>query len=170
MKNILASASIIALLVASPALAQTANPDATKTPPIAEKMEPSKPAMDAKTDPMNKAPVTASNVGEWRASKLIGANVYSAGNENIGDINELIIDGSGKITRVIVGVGGFLGMGERNVALDFGQLNFAYEKDAVKISSSFTKDSLRTMPVWDASKWDADNRTATPSTNMRPVR
>jgi hypothetical protein len=50
--------------------------------------------------------------GEWRASKLVGVNVYNEANEKIGDINEVILDKSGRTANVILGVGGFLGMGE----------------------------------------------------------
>jgi hypothetical protein len=47
--------------------------------------------------------------GQWRASKVIGVNVYNDNNEKIGDIQELIIDKSGKVDNVVLGVGGFLG-------------------------------------------------------------
>jgi PRC-barrel domain len=50
--------------------------------------------------------------GEWRASKLAGVDVYNGANEKIGDIQEVILDKSGKVARVILAVGGFLGMGE----------------------------------------------------------
>jgi ribosomal 30S subunit maturation factor RimM len=57
--------------------------------------------------------------GEWRASKLVGVNVYNEANEKIGDINEVILDKSGKAANVILGVGGFLGMGEHYVAVAY---------------------------------------------------
>ena len=50
--------------------------------------------------------------GEWRASKLAGVDVYNEANEKIGDINDVILDRSGKVANVILGVGGFLGLGE----------------------------------------------------------
>src|SRR5476651_2034842 len=51
--------------------------------------------------------------GEWRSSKLIGVDVYNDANEKIGAIDELIVDKSSKVENVILGVGGFLGMGDR---------------------------------------------------------
>ena len=63
--------------------------------------------------------------GEWRASKLIGVNVYNNSNDKIGDINDLILDSSGRVANVVIGVGGFLGMGEHNVAVAFDQLKFS---------------------------------------------
>lgn len=65
--------------------------------------------------------------GEWRASKLVGVAVYNNSNEKIGDINDIILDTGGRVANVVIGVGGFLGMGERNVAVGFDQLKFARE-------------------------------------------
>ena len=67
---------------------------------------------------------TASTKGQWQASKLIHMNVYNDQNEKIGDIKELMIDKSGKIDAVAVAVGGFLGMGEHDVAIKFEQLKW----------------------------------------------
>ena len=53
--------------------------------------------------------------GQWRATKLDGLNVYDPGNNKIGDISELIIGRDGRVAAVVVGVGGFLGIGEHNV-------------------------------------------------------
>src|SRR6202789_1637131 len=65
--------------------------------------------------------------GEWRASKLIGANVYNDANEKIGDINDVILDKSGKVENVVLGVGGFLGMGEHYVAVAYDKLKWVNE-------------------------------------------
>jgi len=77
-----------------------------------------------------KADTTAATVhkeGEWRASKLVGVNVYNEGNEKIGDINDVILDKSGRAENVIIGVGGFLGMGEHYVAIAFDKLKWVNE-------------------------------------------
>lgn len=68
-----------------------------------------------------------SHKGQWRSSKLIGLNIYNANNENLGEINELLVDQSGKIQAAVIGVGGFLGMGERNVAIPFDRLQWSNE-------------------------------------------
>jgi sporulation protein YlmC with PRC-barrel domain len=65
-------------------------------------------------------------------SRLIGQPVYStAGDdgENIGNIDDLVFDESGQITAVVIGVGGFLGIGEKAVAVDFGMLEFTLAAD-----------------------------------------
>lgn len=65
--------------------------------------------------------------GQWRASQMDGLDVYNQNNEKIGDISEMLVDQSGKIQAVVVGVGGFLGIGERNVAIPFEQVRFVNE-------------------------------------------
>ena len=73
------------------------------------------------------APATASNSsyqGDWRASKVVGLNVYNDNNESIGTINDLLTDKSGNIKAVVLGVGGLLGVGEHLVAVAFDKLKF----------------------------------------------
>src|SRR5947207_15687483 len=65
--------------------------------------------------------------GQWRSSKLIGVNVYNDNNEKIGDIQELIVDKSGKVDNVVLGVGGFLGMGGHYVAVPMEKLKWVIE-------------------------------------------
>ena len=77
---------------------------------------------------------TASAKNEWQASKLIHMNVYNAQNEKIGDIKELMLDKNGKVNTVAIGVGGFLGVGERDVAVEFNKLKWSNEP--VKSTSS----------------------------------
>ena len=65
--------------------------------------------------------------GQWQGSKFIGLDVYNSQNEKIGDISEVMLDQSGKITDVVIGVGGFLGMGTHDVAVKWEQLKFVNE-------------------------------------------
>ncbi len=66
--------------------------------------------------------VTQLQPGQWRASKLIGTRVVSANNETIGDVNDVVFDRNGTAVAVVVGVGGFLGIGEKNVAVPYDML------------------------------------------------
>lgn len=77
---------------------------------------------------------TASATGQWQGSKLIHLNVYNEQNDKVGDIKELMLDKSGKIDQVVVGVGGFLGAGEHDVAVKFSDLKFSDQP--VRTSSS----------------------------------
>ena len=64
------------------------------------------------------------------ASKLIGTRVVSSNNESIGDINDVIVDRNGQAIAAVVGVGGFLGIGEKDVAVPFNALEFASSQQA----------------------------------------
>ena len=63
--------------------------------------------------------LTKQESGDVLASNLIGKSVYNAQDEAIGDINDLVTDESGKVLAVLIGTGGFLGMGEKDVAIRF---------------------------------------------------
>jgi sporulation protein YlmC with PRC-barrel domain len=104
------------------------------------------------------ATATMHHEGEWRASKLVGVNVYNEANEKIGDINEVILDKSGKASNVILGVGGFLGMGEHLVAVPFEKLKFVNEP--VRSASTSTSTSTTTPANAPATNVDSNARTA----------
>jgi sporulation protein YlmC with PRC-barrel domain len=78
----------------------------------------------------NMAPSAASDSsfkGDWRASKVVGLSVYNDNNESIGSINDLLTDRNGNIKAVVIGVGGFLGMGSQLVAVPFDKIKFVNE-------------------------------------------
>ena len=84
----------------------------------------------ATTDRANMAPAAASDSsyqGNWRASKLVGLSVYNENNESLGSINDLLTDKSGNIKAVVIGVGGFLGVGEHLVAVPLDKIKFVNE-------------------------------------------
>jgi sporulation protein YlmC with PRC-barrel domain len=62
--------------------------------------------------------------GNWRASKVVGLAVYNDNNDSVGTINDLLMDKSGNIKAVVLGVGGFLGVGEHLVAVPFDKVKF----------------------------------------------
>jgi sporulation protein YlmC with PRC-barrel domain len=100
-------------------------------------------AQNATTDRSN-VNTAVHKEGQWRSSKLIGVNVYNDNNEKIGDINELIIDKSGKVDDVVLGVGGFLGMGEHDVAVKFGELKWVDAPVKSTTSSNTTRGDTTT--------------------------
>ena len=85
----------------------------------------------ATTDRANMAPAAASDSssyqGNWRSSKLVGLSVYNENNESVGSINDLLTDKSGNIKAVVIGVGGFLGVGEHLVAVPLDKVKFVSE-------------------------------------------
>jgi sporulation protein YlmC with PRC-barrel domain len=74
--------------------------------------------------------------GSWRASKVIGLNVYNDKNETVGSINELLMDKNGGIKAAVLSVGGFLGMGSHYVAVPYDQLKFSSEPIVYTTSSN----------------------------------
>ena len=88
---------------------------------------------DTKSETTKNAPTTtmsdtsSSFQGNWRASKLVGLSVYNDKNESVGSINDMLTDKNGKIVAVVIGVGGFLGVGEHLVAVPFDKVKFSSE-------------------------------------------
>jgi len=109
MKRFAAAALLSAAIIGGPAYAQNAQP--------ADRAAPAATANQAAGSKMMLK-------GNWRASKLMGLDVYNEANEKLGDVNELILDKDGKINAVVIGVGGFLGMGEHDIAVSMDKLKF----------------------------------------------
>ena len=135
----LALALLGTTLIAAPALAQTNQPaGSTTAPPAGSTAAPAQ---------MNSGNwMTQEQPGQWRASKLEGLDVYNQNNEKIGDISELLVDSSGKVQAVVVGVGGFLGIGERDVAIPFDQIRLVNEPRAVATTATTTDPNAPASP------------------------
>lgn len=78
-----------------------------------------------------------------RGSKLMGIDVYGADNQKIGDIDEVLVDRQGKIHGLVVGVGGFLGIGQKDVAIPFDQVQWMSNQE-VQASANATQRSTNT--------------------------
>jgi sporulation protein YlmC with PRC-barrel domain len=76
--------------------------------------------------------------GDWRASKVVGLSVYNDQNENVGSINDLLMDKNGNIKAAVLSVGGFLGMGARYVAVSYDKLKFSDQPVAYTGATSST--------------------------------
>lgn len=86
---------------------------------------------------------------DWRGSKLIGAIVYGPDNASIGSINDVLIGNDAKVRAVVIGVGGFLGVGEKNVAVPLEALNITRKPDSSaidKIAVGYSKEDLKAAP------------------------
>jgi sporulation protein YlmC with PRC-barrel domain len=80
----------------------------------------------------------------WRSSKLIGLNVYNDQNEKLGDISEILLDKSGKVDGVVIGVGGFLGMGQHDIKVEMSKLKFVHEPVRTSSTTTSTTGSAAT--------------------------
>jgi sporulation protein YlmC with PRC-barrel domain len=91
--------------------------------------------------------------GEILASKLIGTTVMTSDNQNIGEINDIIIDVENQeAAQAIIGVGGFLGIGEKNVAIELNRLKVTTDgaTNARTVVLETTADELNQMPEYKA--------------------
>lgn len=88
--------------------------------------------------------LTEHRAGLWRASKLEGVDVYNEQNDKIGDITEVLLDEAGQVEAVVIGVGGFLGLGQRNVAVPFKSLKWQM---TAPVSSRADSPAIGTRPA-----------------------
>jgi len=139
MKKIITAVSFAALM-AMPVMAQDSTTEQSNNArPAAAR------ANNATTAPKGEKMAS----GEISASELLDENVVNAANETVGDIDDVILDANGKVASVVVGVGGFLGMGEKTVALPFENLSFARDNDNdLVVSTNVTKENLQAAPAY----------------------
>ena len=181
LKTLMISAAISALMV-SGALAQA-------------DMSPKPAAPTAKTDaaPHDTAKfIAAQSTNQWVFSKFKGTDVLGPDNAHIGNVSDMLFDKNGKILGLIVGVGGFLGIGEKSIAIDMsafqpvpadtgssstgagGNTAMASRNDdptMVKLKVSWTKDQLKNAPDFQYYKPPARTTSGaggSPTTGMAP--
>ena len=81
------------------------------------------------------------------ASGLIGATVRGSANETIGEIDDVILDRDGRAQAVVIGVGGFLGIGEKNVAVNYAELEWVTAEDNTeRFVLATTREALEAAP------------------------
>ena len=91
--------------------------------------------------------VTVQPPGQWLVSQFIGQRVTNSAGEHVGDINDLLFNKSGQVSTVVIGVGGFLGIGEKNVAIPFGSLSITAGPDGRRVLGvPLSKDRLQAAP------------------------
>lgn len=140
-------------------------------------MDSSKPAMDASkpsgmaaANPQGGVRVTFYTVkpADVQASNLMGSTVYNVNNENIGEINDLVIEEGKTLRAVVIGVGGFLGIGERNVAVEPSSLLITRnnDNDDVRIVLNTTKEDLKNAPEV---KFDKESRDKAAANDSAPA-
>ena len=142
--------AIAAVLISSSAIAQTTPP--TTTPPATTTQPPAAtpPARTtAPTEEVTTAP-TEEVKGAWNARDFMGSRVYNMGGERIGDVNDILVDEAGRVTAIILGVGGFLGIGEKEVSMTADQVKRMVHSDgATYFTVNATKDQLTAAPTYE---------------------
>jgi sporulation protein YlmC with PRC-barrel domain len=153
MKNLLSATALALLLAAGSAFAaEDGNqPDGNQPNASSPNMaQPNAPSPNAAL-PAQQAPTVRSTetIPPNRAipiSEYYKQSVYDTRDSKIGDIRDLLLDESGKVNSVIIGVGGFLGIGEKNVAVPFSSLKVAEKNGSRYLVLQTTKEALETAP------------------------
>jgi hypothetical protein len=164
LKTLMMSAAVSALMV-SGALAQD-------KPPMAS------PPAKAEGAAIDSAKfIQAQSTDQWVFSKFKGTDVLGPDNAHIGNVNDMLFDKNGKILGLIVGVGGFLGIGEKSVAIDMSAFQVAppdttvggaaggasSDPTSVKLKVTWTKDQLKNAPDFQYYKPPAPARSERPT-------
>jgi len=87
--------------------------------------------------------------GSINASQLMGMKVENPNGDNVGEIGEVVLDDGGKVEGIVVDVGGFLGVGERPVLLDWKDVKLAGSGNDVTANVNATVESLKAMPAYE---------------------
>jgi sporulation protein YlmC with PRC-barrel domain len=106
---------------------------------------------------MTSIPANSRTVTDWYKQ-----NVYDQNNQKLGEIMDLLVNQSGQIEAAMVGVGGFLGAGEKDVAVSFKEIKPTKKNDKTYLTLNTTKDALKNAPGFrydrQSTTWVPDNR------------
>ncbi len=120
------------------------------------------------TDTTAQAGQTNTNADGNETRMTIGSDELGA-MDNIGEINEIILSSDGEVRAIVIGVGGFLGMGERDVAVTMDQVSFAADRDnadELYVMVNTSAEALKTAPAYDRTAMMADDSATTGTTAM----
>jgi sporulation protein YlmC with PRC-barrel domain len=197
----LATAAALAALLASPAFAQDATP--SDEPPAAMQ-DPAPADPNAAAQPSDDSAITDDSAAtsdgsavtedlaaeaekfigqqaqeELLASELIGATVYDSADENLGSISDVVLAKEGGVEAVVIGVGGFLGIGAKNVAVSFDQIEQSTDAEGnLKLILNASKEELDAAPQYKTlaemkreseANQPADPMATTPSDPLAPA-
>ncbi|MGV1761302.1 PRC-barrel domain-containing protein [Rhizobium sp. P44RR-XXIV] len=140
-------------------LTQTA-PAATKPDAAAPQTKAQAPA--AMTGTEQAGNLTAQSADQISAKTYMGQSVYNGQNESIGSINDLILQKQGGVVAAVVGVGGFLGMGQKNVAVPFDKISATQnpQDGTIKLTTTETAESLKAAPEFKTLAMQASDKAA----------
>jgi hypothetical protein len=175
LRTLMISAAATALLAGS-AMAQSSAPIQNDQSTPTQNGQPMQSESTAPTPSSEQAKfISQQGADHWVFSKFKGTDVLGPKNEHIGDVNDLVFDKGGKITGLVVGVGGFLGIGGKNIALAMDAFQVMPASNGagssadndptnVKLKVSWTKDELKNAP--DFNYYKASSGNAAPTTGM----
>src|SRR5260221_9088197 len=103
--------------------------------------------------------------GDMASSALRGTKVRNASKETIGKIDDIYLDKDGKVTDVVISVGGFLGVGSKEVAVKWSDITFGQDDTSVVLTTSLSKDALMALSAYTKAE---RRKTAPPETASAP--
>ena len=120
----------------------------------------------ARGELMTSIPANSQTVTDWYKQ-----NVYDPKDQKVGEIMDLLVNQGGQIQAAIVGVGGFLGAGEKDVAVSFNAIKATKKNDKTYLTLDTTKDALNNAPGFkydkQSTRWVPDNRAASEKRSSR---
>jgi hypothetical protein len=185
LKTLLITTAASSVIISGAAIAQSQTPT---TPAPTEQSAAPKEQSTAKesTSASESKFIPSQGTDQWVFTKFKGSDVLGPDNASIGSVNDLLFDKDGKIIGVVVGVGGFLGIGTKNVAIDMSAFNpmpadtgnkdnaptgNASDPTMVKLKVAWTKDQLKEAPDFQYYKPPArTGATQSPSTTGQAPR
>lgn len=165
MNKQIAITALLASLAAGSAVAQTKTPAQTQTPP-ASTQTPATTTQTPATTTMTSAFLSMQSSDQWLGSTLIGLEVEGADNKSIGEINDLVVAKDGKILAAVIGVGGFLGVGEKSVAIPFEKIQVTKVDNDTKAKVTMTKAELEKAPDFKTMAEADKEKKAAPATRQ----
>lgn len=190
MKRLFTTTALGLVLAAAPAMAQTNNDSAAPSaqPPQAQQKSPDSGTMNNDSQFRNQPATedsttvrppedtaerpTADNSGKlaadftgYRASELIGAAVENTSGESVGEVGDIIVDADGNANAALISIGGFLGLGQKDVAVPFADLNVQEQDGALKVTVAMSSETLESMPAYKSE--EDSSQPAQPETQMK---
>lgn len=137
------AAAALTLAMIALAQGQTASPE----PPKTDAGQPESPARQATVPPPG-TPPNATVMSKNDVQSVLGRDVKSATNEDMGRIVDVVVDSAGGPRAAIIDFGGFLGVGSRKVAVDWNALHFTPGDNPSPVTLDLTKDQVKAAPEY----------------------
>ena len=144
-----------------------AQTEPAQEPAVVEEQAPA----DAATTEIVESEETLTPEQPTLATAFIGKSVYSSEDpesDNIGDVNDLIVNDDGSITHAVIGVGGFLGIGEKDVAVPFDELQVVEQDGEIRLVYASSREQLEAAEAFDRTAYDPGARFAEEQAAMQP--
>lgn len=162
MKRVLIPALFV--LLTTSVVAQTTAPTTPANPAAPSANQSPAATAPATTTSSSNRFTTSQSQEQWLVGNLMNKRVYNAAGQSIGDLNDVLIDRNGNVIAVIIGVGGFLGIGEKNVAVDYNFLKSNGGITGDRIVVGMNEQDLRAAPDFERIKPAASNQNNAPRT------